>query len=326
MFIKTFKKNYPLQLLLLTIIPLVMWASALANPPELNKSIFDMPFYNLLYSFTKDYRLFATITSFVLIFLQAIALNYLFSENHLCQKNTFLPAFIYIILMSCSRESMTFSSILFANMMIIIALHFFFKCHDKKEGIDEIFNASFFLALATLFYVPSAFFMLWMWGGFVVYKLYKWRSWVMSLFGYLTPFMLIVIYYYLMNKNIITSLFSNVEEWIQIDFSFLNTPIQVVYISALLLYTIPAIFKTASSRSNRIIEYRKKSGVLLVMFFIAIIPFFLSKTQANMSFVFAIPLSFLLCNLFLENPKEKYTNMFLLIFILLSIFKVYFQM
>ena len=99
MFIKTFKKNYPLQLLLLTIIPLVMWASALANPPELNKSIFDMPFYNLLYSFTKDYRLFATITSFVLIFLQAIALNYLFSENHLCQKNTFLPAFIYIILL-----------------------------------------------------------------------------------------------------------------------------------------------------------------------------------------------------------------------------------
>ena len=131
--------------------------------------------------------------------------------------------------------------------------------------------------------------------------------------------------YYLMNKNIITSLFFNVEEWIQIDFNFLNTPIQVVYISALLLYTVPAIFKTASSRSNRIIEYRKKSGVLLVMFFIAIIPFFLSKTQTNMSFVFAIPLSFFLCNLFLENPKEKYTNMFLLIFILLSIFKVYFQ-
>lgn len=326
MLINIFKKNYPLQLVLLVIVPLVLWIPAFVNPPQVFQSKFDLPLYEVIFDATKQFQRMATVFAFLLVYLQALLFNHLLTRNHLCQKTTFIPAFFYILLMSCNVQTMTLSSILFSNLFLIIALHFFFKCHDKKEGIDEIFQSSFFLALASLFFAPSILFIFWMWGGLVVYKLYKWRSWGMSILGLITPYLLLSVYYYLMDISITTELFGNAQEWLKINFDFLNTPIQVVYMSLLALYLIPALAHTLSSRSNRIIEYRKKSGVLVTMFIVSLLPFFLSKTQENMSFIFAIPFSFFLCNLFMNHNKEKHADRFLLIFVLCCIAKVYLNM
>lgn len=323
MLINVFKKNYPLQLLLLVILPLILWIPAFVNPPEVFASKFDMPLYKVIFDAVKDMQSVAVVCAFVLVVLQALAVNYLFTRNHLCQKTTFIPAFIYILLMSCNVQTMTFSSILFSNICLIIALHFFFKCHDKNEGIDEIFQASCFLSLASLFYAPSIFFILWIWGGLIVYKLYKWRSWSMCILGLLTPFLLLTVYYYLKDISVEERLLSDAGEWLNINFDFLNVPIQVVYMSLLAIYLIPSLFYTLSSRSNRIIEYRKKSGVLVTMFVVSLIPFVLSKTQENMSFVFAVPFTFFLSNLFMNQPKEKHADTFFIILILCCIAKVY---
>ena len=225
--------------------------------------------------------------------------------------------------MSCNVQTMTFSAVLFANLCLIIALHFFFKCHDKNEGIDEIFQSSFFLALASLFYAPYVLFIFWMWAGLIVYKLYKWRSWGMSILGLLTPFLLLAVFYYLKDIPVEAKMFSNVEKWIDINFDFLDIPLQVVYIVLLVMFMIPALGNTLSSRSNRIIEYRKKSGVMVSMFVVSLFPFFLSKTYPNMSFIFAIPLSFFFCNMFMNLNKERYANTFLLIFVFCCIAKIY---
>lgn len=323
MLINIFKKNYPLQLLLLVALPLVLWIPAFVNPPEVFTTKFDMPLYKVIVSSMKDMQLMAVVCAFVLVVLQALAVNYLFTRNHLCQKTTFIPAFIYMLLMSCNVQTMTLSAILFSNLCLIIALHFFFKCHDKNEGIDEIFQSSCFLSLAGLFYAPSIFFILWIWGGLIVYKLYKWRSWSMSILGLLTPFLLLSVYYYLMDISPMERLLSDATEWLKINTDFLNIPIQVVYMALLLIYLVPSLFYTLSSRSNRIIEYRKKSGVLVTMFVVSLIPFVLSKTQENMSFEFAIPFTFFLCNLFMNHPKEKHADTFFIILIFCCIAKVY---
>lgn len=323
MLINIFKKNYPLQLLLLVLVPLVLWIPAFVNPPELFRTIFDMPLYDVVYSWAYGFNTIASICAFVIVVLQALFLNYMMTRNHLCQKTTFFPAFLYIILMSCNVQTMTFSAVLFANLCLIIALHFFFKCHDKNEGIDEIFQSSFFLALAGLFYAPYVLFIFWMWAGLIVYKLYKWRSWGMSILGLLTPFLLLAVFYYLKDIPVEAKLFSNVEKWIDINLDFLDVPLQVVYIVLLVMFMIPALGNTLSSRSNRIIEYRKKSGVMVSMFVVSLFPFFLSKTYPNMSFIFAIPLSFFFCNMFMNLNKERYANTFLLIFVFCCIAKIY---
>jgi hypothetical protein len=324
MIINIFKKNYTLQLLLLAIVPIVFWTQSFINPPELINNKFDMPIYKIVYDWAKDYRLFSSIAAFVLVILQGLLINQMFTNHHLSQKNTFLPAFIYILLMSCSYQSMTLNSMLFSNLLTIFALYFFLRCSDKKEGIDEIYNSCALLSLASLFFAPAILFIIWIWLGLIIYKLYKWRSWLMSLLGILTPYVLICIYYYLNGIDIQSTLLSQTNHWLHFDFDFLNEPIQVVYIAALVLFSIPAIFTALSSRSNRVIEYRKKSAVMFSLLIISLIPFFLCKTEYNMSFIFAPSLAFFLSNFFLQYHNQRKINTFFIIFILISIIKVFF--
>lgn len=324
MFVKIFKKKYTLQLLILAIVPIIFWSQAFINPPEVISNKFDMPLYKVIYDFAKDYQLFSTIAAFVMVFLQGLLLNQLFTNNHLSQKNTFLPAFIYILLMSCSYNCMTLNSMLFANFLIIFALYFFLRCHDKKEGIDEIYNSCALLSLASMFFAPSIIFIIWIWFGLIIYKLYKWRSWGMSLLGLITPYVLLFIFYYLNGMSFHENILANTHKWLHFDFNFLNEPIQVVYIASLLFFAIPAIFTTLSSRSNRVIEYRKKSAVMFTLLIISLIPFLLSKTEYNMSFIFAVSLSFFFSNFFLQYNNERKINTFFIIFILISIIKVFF--
>ena len=219
---------------------------------------------------------------------------------------------------------MTLNSMLFSNFLIIFALYFFLKCHDKKEGIDEIYNSCTLLSIASLFFAPAIIFILWIWLGLIIYKLYKWRSWGMSILGIITPYVLLFIFYYLNGMSFQENILADTNKWLHFDFLFLDEPIQVVYIASLLFFAIPAIFTTLSSRSNRVIEYRKKSAVMFTLLIISLVPFFLSKTEYNMSFIFAITLSFFFSNFFLQYHNERKINTFFIIFILISIIKVFF--
>ena len=75
MLINIFKKNYPLQLLLLVLVPLVLWIPAFVNPPELFRTIFDMPLYDVVYSWAYGFNTIASICAFVIVVLQALFLN-----------------------------------------------------------------------------------------------------------------------------------------------------------------------------------------------------------------------------------------------------------
>jgi hypothetical protein len=146
----------------------------------------------------------------------------------------------------------------------------------------------------------------------------------MSILGIITPYVLLFIFYYLNGMSFQENILADTNKWLHFDFLFLDEPIQVVYIASLLFFAIPAIFTTLSSRSNRVIEYRKKSAVMFTLLIISLVPFFLSKTEYNMSFIFAITLSFFFSNFFLQYHNERKINTFFIIFILISIIKVFF--
>ena len=50
MFIKTFKKNYTMQIILIILLPLILWIPAFMSSPEVIKTNYDAPFYNLIYN------------------------------------------------------------------------------------------------------------------------------------------------------------------------------------------------------------------------------------------------------------------------------------
>lgn len=322
MFVKTFKKNYHLQLALLITVPLMLWTPAFINSPALVKTNLDMPIYEVIYNIFFNYRFLSTILAFILVFIQGFILNSIFSSHQLSNKITFLPAFLYIILLSSDYNSMTISPFLILNTFTIGAIYFLFRCYDKKEGSDEVFNTTLFISLATLVYSPLALLMLWVWFTFFIYKTYKWRYWILSILGFITPFIFLGAYYYLTDQLIPKFTFI-IDNFIHLpDFFITLKPIQIVFFIGFALLSIISIFTVLIYQNDSNINFRKKTSVLILYFFIALMPCLYSIEHEELIFILAPSLAYIYMSYLFYNRKLIYSNIIFALILLLIAAKV----
>lgn len=181
MFVKTFRNDYLLQLVLLAITSLILWLPAFISPLAPITTGFDTPIYKVIYESLSSLKALSTILAFLLVIIQGLIINSIFSSNQLSPSTTFFPAFIYVILLSSNYALMTISPLLIQNTFIIFSIYFLFHSFDKTEGLDEVFCSSLFVSLAFLSFMPSILFILWIWFSLLNYRFYKWRYWVISL-------------------------------------------------------------------------------------------------------------------------------------------------
>lgn len=319
MFVKTFKKNYPLQLVLLAIIPLLLWIPAFISSPDVVSTSFDMPVYKLIYSIFSPLKLLSTIIAFVLVLLQGLLINNIFSYNQLCPKTTFLPAFIYILLLSSNYTSMTISPILISNTFILFAILFIFRSYDKREGIDEIYNTNLFVSLAALTFLPSLLLIFWVWLSLLNYKQYKWRYWIVSVLGLLTPIIFLIIYYFLKDQ-LIVRLYCFLESFSHLpNIYFYLQPIHVVFYIAMALFGLITLYNTLANKSENNISFRKKTNVIAIFAFIALLPTAYCLEQEELIFFFAPAFALQFYNFFFAKRKLLYSNLIFSLFLLLVI-------
>lgn len=322
MFVKTFKKNYPLQLALLAIIPLLLWSPAFISPPSLITTSFDMPIYKLIYSVLSPLKTLSTILAFILVLLQGLLINSIFSSNQLCPKTTFLPAFIYILLLSSDYTSMTISPILILNTFILFSIFFIFRSYDKSEGLDEAYNANLFIALATLTFAPAILLILWIWLSLLNYKSYKWRYWIISILGFLTPMIFLLIYYFLTDKLLARSNFFYESFYHLPNFYIYLEPIQVVFYISMGIFGLVTLFNTLANKSDNNINYRKKTNVIAIYSFLALLPAIYCIDQEELIYFFAPAFALQFFNFFFAKRKLIYSNIVFTLFLLLIIARV----
>ncbi|MBQ9312421.1 MAG: hypothetical protein IJ213_05170 [Bacteroidales bacterium] len=325
MIISIFKKDYFMQFVLLILVTILLWLPAFINPvaPIINPKL-DMPIYNaIVYALTSS-SLLSVFIAFLLVVGQAFLLNYVFTNYKLTRKTSYLPAFIYIILMSSDYRVMTMSSLLLANTFIILCLFSFLKCYNKNEGLDEIYLSTLLLSVAALIYAPFILLMIWVWVGLFNFKIYKWRSFFVSLFGFLSPFIILMVYYYLTDKSDLILSFLSDHYTILPDFTFLNQPIQIVYIVYLLIFLgIPAFFKAMTLRTDQKLSVRKRVSTLLLYFAISILPFLYDMNMPTMSLIFAPVLAYMLSLFFSTMKRSLYADTFLIILLVLTVIKIF---
>lgn len=322
MFVKTFKKNYPLQLVLLAIIPLLLWIPAFISSPDVVSTSFDMPIYKLIYSIFSPLKLLSTILAFALVLLQGLLINNIFSYNQLCPKTTFLPAFIYILLLSSNYSSMTISPILISNTFILFAILFLFRSYDKRDGVDEIYNTNLFVSLAALTFLPSVLLIIWVWFSLLNYKQYKWRYWIISVLGLLTPLIFLIIYYFLKDQ-LILRLNSFLESFSHLpNIYFYLKPIHVVFYIAMALFGLITLYNTLANKSENNISFRKKTNVIAIYSLMALLPTAYCLEQEELIFFFAPAFALQFYNFFFAKRKLLYSNLIFSLFLLLVISRV----
>lgn len=322
MFIRIFKRNYHLQLILMVFFPLLIWVPALINPPQMITTNYDMPIYQILYNYLSEYRLISSLIALLLIYFQSIVLNSIFSSNQLSSKTSYLPAFIYLLIMSSDYSSLTLNPFLISNTFTILGIYYIFKCYDKRDGADEIFNSSLLISLSALTYSTSILFILWIWMSFIAYKNYKWKLWIISFLGLITPFIFLGAYYFLIDSlEIKLNYFINSFQVIP-NFYISYSPIQIVFYIGIAIFTLISLFSLLMYRSDSNISYRKKTSVLVLFFITGLLPSFYLIEYKELILIFAPSLAYFFSYFLFQNRKLIYSNIILSILILLIFTKV----
>ncbi|MBR1627230.1 MAG: hypothetical protein IJ681_08830 [Bacteroidales bacterium] len=324
MIVSIFKKNYFLQLILLILLPLLLWIPAFITSPQIiSAGRLDMPLYEVLEYIFPEQSVMNTITAFLFVVGQAFLLNYILTYYEITKKNSYFPAFIYMLLFSCDYRIMTLSSILCANWFVILAILSFLQCYNKSEGLDQIFLTSFLVGIASLFYVPYILLMFWIWIGLLNFKIYKWRPLIVSLLGMIAPYVVLTVIYYLDNRIDTILTFFPEHFFLLPEFAFMNQPIQIVYMAYLLVLILPALFYSLSYKNDQKLSVRKRASTIIILFAFSLLPFLYTMTSPAMSLIFAPSLAFIFTVFFFAIKRPLYSNLFILILLILTIAKIY---
>ncbi len=161
-----------------------------------------MPLYRLA---TEGIRsvLALRLLGLLLIIVLAFQIVYLNHIHRILDKKTYLPPFVFILIATSFNAHHWLHPALFAAVFLIITIGRVFSSGRKKQAFSNYFDAGLFVAIASLFYFPSIFFMFFVLGGLLVLRPFRWREWVISFLGISTPYALIVGYFYIFDINVL---------------------------------------------------------------------------------------------------------------------------
>ena len=142
------------------------------------------------------------ILGFLLNFVIAILLNQMFIRNKVYEQNTYVPAFVYIVLSNLHVSFSLFSPMQIGLIFVLLALgnllgHIEFRA--KRD--EQIMNIGLYLGVASLFYFPLVVFVPIMLVLFIMFTSTQNRRYLLFLVGSMLPLAFAFCYYWVATEK-----------------------------------------------------------------------------------------------------------------------------
>ncbi|MFY0627808.1 MAG: hypothetical protein JXR07_16030 [Reichenbachiella sp.] len=226
--------------------------------------------------------------STILVIFQAGIFNKMMLNNKAYNQNTYVPAFVYMILMNSYFDFMTLSPVLMSMTFNLLAMNNLFKRMDNTTR-DELFVfTGIYLGVATLFYLPSVLFFLFTILSLLLYTGSILRRMLLLIYGYVIVLILCSIHYYWydgalrFHEYFYGSLF-------ELSNNYWLTPGGLLMSSAIpFLLLVLSIVKTW--QEGRFVNFQIKIQYVMLFFLLAgVISMFMVKDISTFQLIFFVP-------------------------------------
>ncbi|MCC6691451.1 MAG: hypothetical protein IT235_07955 [Bacteroidia bacterium] len=269
MLVRFFRLHQPILLIVIPLIAALLWIPAFLYPivPDIK---YAMPLYEWVVRLLLHHAWLLSVVAYVLIVIQAFLFNYITDKFELIGKSSYLPALMYVIFTSFSRDLLLLHPMLFANIFILLTLNHVLNMYRLPSAQPQSFNAGFMVAVASLFYFPAAFLLLFVFISIIILRPFFWREWVIVILGFLLPYIYINTWYFLING------FDSF--WIdKVIYPFahraaaINADIAQLYFELALFVLIAIAFSVGrgSDTSTHSVQHRSRTAVLRWLFICA---------------------------------------------------------
>ncbi len=300
---------------MLPLVLMVMWVFILPKP-EISNTENAFPLFLYAFQSIRSNRILLIGISLLMVVLQAFFLTSVINRQGVLRDSSHLPALLYVVLMSCFPEQLSFNPLLFANFFIIVFLNSLFNFYRSDTAVFEVFDAGLFIGLASLFYWPCLFLFPLTLASLFVLRPFEWREWLVSFIGVILPFLFfgtILFWFDMLSLNSIRSI---LEPFYKVQFSTAYNGTYIILSAILAVIVIASLWRFSNDLNTFAkLRTRKFLAIIVWFFLFAGLSYLVAskRTMIGLSFL-AIPLSVIISNYFLSLKNQILAElMFLLL-------------
>lgn len=303
-----FKDRSPATIIWLFILSVIVHSHFLVEPPHV-LALEDDGLISLILKkyFSGLHPLLVIISYHAIVLLQALRLNYLFTDNRMFSKLNYLTAMVYIMLTGIFSAWSNLTPSLIANFMIIWFFANTVRLYNNANPKTLIFNIGLIIGISVLLYHPSSILILVAIFALLIVRAFLIAEWLILLMGVFAPFYFLFSYLYLTDNLI--RLQQYIPHW-QFDVPAIK-PTVLFFITLSFVAVILFIGIIYWQKENRrlIIPVRKNWVVLHVMLLVMLpLPFISYNAGLNILLLFIVPLSPMMAKAFLTPKKDILPN------------------
>jgi hypothetical protein len=314
MLLRLFRSTGAQILVLIPLMGFLLWLPSIISPPK-TQFLFDaypMPTYKLVREIIPVESLFGSVLTFGLILFQSLLLVRLNTRFIFINNRTYLPALFFVLITAAIPELQRLNPVIFSGFFLLLAVEQLFNAYRHEKVAYEIFSASFLISLGATFYPFLIFFLFIVWASLVILRPFIWREWVFSIIGFFLPWFFVFSYYYLIHGDP-HKIFTDYALIFGSGYKFkYYSGLTYGFVSFLVFLILLASQFIIKEYTGKKILPRKAFLLFLWLFVNTILVYLLvEQTSAELIFLGAIPVSYLLSNYFNFMRSHRWGDIFL---------------
>lgn len=287
--IALFKQKSPANLVLLLIFGLLIKMPYLLHPQLVQAAPSDGLLYPYLYQALgtgAGAAIAGALVAFVLLYGQAMMVNFAVNEHRLTTKYSFLPAMAYLLITSLLPEWNYFSPPLLASTLVIWVILKLFRMYNVGAVKGRVFNAGLIVGLCSLIYFPSAAFLICVLLGILILRPFRLNELVLLFLGAITPYYFWSVYLFLTDRLSLRTVFPAVSFDVPDVQHSIRLAIAAVF---LVMPFMVGAFHLQNHLRKMLIQVRKNWSIVLIWLLLALLVPFINSRDDFHNWVLAMP-------------------------------------
>jgi hypothetical protein len=298
----------------------VIWMSAFIGTPYSTDTTLNTSIVRSLQSVFSPDSLISNLICYALTLLNAFLVAQINNRFTIIRTRTFLPIIIFLILISTWNQTHIMMASHLALTLFIFALFYFFTMSRDRKASEQAFMGSFLISISSILINPLIFIIPVCWIGFMMFQSFSLRTFLASIFGTITPWILYTSVLYMIHPDFDFSTLINIYYSIDLNFSTFSLP-EIIYTLSMGLILIIGLIGMFSVSNSDAIKTRNKLNFLLFLFVSVIIVSFIFSNQIK-SF---LPIIGLVYALLISHPLTlKQNNFYGILFIIFCLINIAF--
>jgi hypothetical protein len=258
------------------------------------------------------------------IFASFFLINFIVKKNGLSKDNGY-AIFFYLLFLLFFPTIFNNSNVIYANFFILLALRRLISLQSLKASKEKIFDASFWIIVASLFQFWCILFLILVFISIVFHVSRDYRNWVLPFLALFAVSIIFLTVSLIFNIDVVEFFQQRALVDFKIDYfknNYENGALSI-YV-AVALFFVTSMLMTLSNRPQIVhISYKK----IVACFFIAVVIFIISPNKSNDLLLFSIAPLTIMAASHVEYIQQKLNNEIVFyVLILCSLFTFFSQL